>query len=55
MVNAEASKALPDQSMVVCTDEFGDYTTERGRLDSGMADPNRYASDRLEFLFRGKD
>lgn len=33
--------------LVVCTDEFGDYVTERSRLDTGLADPNRYKKERL--------
>lgn len=27
---------------VTCRDAFGDYTTSKGVLDNGFADPNRY-------------
>lgn len=27
---------------VTCRDAFGDYTTNKGVLDNGFADPNRY-------------
>ena len=30
--------------MVVCKDEHGFYITEKNRVDSGIADPNRYAN-----------
>lgn len=33
---------------VVCEDEFGEYTTEKRRLDCGLSDPNRYAEHRLK-------
>ena len=26
---------------VICKDEFGEYETEKWRLDNGLADPNR--------------
>lgn len=29
---------------VVCEDEFGLYLTDESRLDTGMADPNRYSN-----------
>jgi len=31
---------------VVCKDEYGEYTTSKDRLDTGGADPNRYALSR---------
>jgi len=39
---------------VILQDEFGIYTTETTRLDNGLADPNRYNSERLTKLFAGK-
>ena len=46
MVDEEATKGLNDTKLVVCKDEHGTYITERNRLDSGLADPNRYACSR---------
>lgn len=40
MINSELSPATGD--VVILTDEYGDYKTTRDRLDSGLADPNRY-------------
>lgn len=40
---------------VVCEDEFGEYTTFTNRIDSGLSDPNRYALDRVQKLFQGKE
>ena len=37
--------------MVNCKDEFGTYKTEYNRLDSGVADPNRFETSRLSKLF----
>ena len=39
---------------VVCEDEFGIYTTRKDRIDSGLADPNRYAESRLDKLIGSK-
>lgn len=39
---AETQKLNLDSSLVVIKDEFGMYVTKRNRLDSGLADPNRY-------------
>lgn len=47
MVDEEATAALKDEKMVVCNDELGSYTTERAKLDSGMADLNRYTRFRI--------
>lgn len=44
MVDETATKKLKDSSFVVCKDEFGLYTTQVERLDSGLADPNRYSN-----------
>lgn len=44
MVDKEATnKLIPYESdNVVLKDEFGFYTTLKNRLDTGLADPNRY-------------
>lgn len=49
----EGEGALPIIGVIncVCEDEYGLYVTERSRLDSGLADPNRYAVNRLGKLF----
>lgn len=44
-------KELVIPGVVKLTDEFGDYTTEASRLDTGIADPNRFAESRLSKLF----
>lgn len=33
------------ENEVVCKDDKGFYITLRSRIDSGMADPNRYANE----------
>ena len=43
MIDEEATKALKDRTKVVLRDDQGTYITERKRLDSGLADPNRYS------------
>ena len=43
----EETKKLDDKNRVVLQDEHGYYTTEKSRIDSGLADPNRYDSSRL--------
>jgi len=49
MIDEEKTTELNDEQRVVLEDEHGYYTTERKRIDSGLADPNRYKSDRLKF------
>ena len=39
--------------MVVCEDEFGQYTTLKNRVDNGCADPNRYTERRISKMFQG--
>lgn len=51
MINEAKTEKLQDKNLVVLTDEFGDYTTEKNRLNSGLADPNRYQQSRLDKLF----
>jgi len=49
MINAElnekvaAAKQDTADPWAILTDERGDYATRKSRLDSGLADPNRYA------------
>ena len=35
-----------EDGKVVCKDDKGTYTTEKNRLDNGLADPNRYSNKR---------
>lgn len=58
MTNKEETDKLPLEAndIVVLTDEYGDYTTTKDRLDTRLADPNRYATSRLTKLFeKSKD
>ena len=46
MINEKAQAVLDKAGVtdkVVLTDEYGEYVTDRSRLDRGIADPNRYA------------
>lgn len=40
-----------DGDFCVCVDEYGEYVTNSNRLDTGLADPNRYSITRLGKLF----
>lgn len=51
MIDADETAKLTDPNLVAIRDEHGVYITERKRLDTGLADPNRYVSSRLEKLF----
>ena len=44
-----------DGEFVFCEDEFGQYKTLKNRLDNGCADPFRYAEERIQKLFQGKE
>lgn len=50
MVNEKESEELIPYGWVVCEDENGPYATQVEKLDSGLADPNRYYSKRLRIL-----
>lgn len=50
MINEEKTQKLKDKNLVVCTDDLGDYTTERIKLDNGLADVNRYEMKRMSKL-----
>jgi hypothetical protein len=41
LYGSHASMVVKDNGdgTVVCEDEFGQYTTEKGRIDNGRADP----------------
>jgi hypothetical protein len=54
MVNEAKTAELTDDTKVVLTDEYGDYLTEKYKLDRGEADPNRYPTSRLTKLFDKK-
>lgn len=47
MLNAELTEKITKQDAAdpwqIMTDERGNYATRKHRVDSGMADPNRYA------------
>lgn len=47
MVNAELTGKIAQQDAndpwQILTDERGNYATRKHRIDTGMADPNRYA------------
>src|SRR5436190_24316186 len=47
MVNAELTEKIAKQDAgdpwQVLTDERGNYATRKHRIDTGLADPNRYA------------
>lgn len=44
MVDQEMTARVTDPAWVVLKDDVGFYATMKNRLDSGLADPNRYAS-----------
>lgn len=50
MIDLQETAKLEKEGMVVLKDENGFYITERGRVDSGMADPNRYETSRIKLL-----
>ena len=47
MVDEEKTGELNKENNVVIEDEHGYYITDESRLDSGLADPNRYKTSRL--------
>tara|TARA_Y100000034_G_scaffold116828_1_gene155631 strand:+ start:1530 stop:1763 length:234 start_codon:yes stop_codon:yes gene_type:complete len=48
MIDQSETEDLNDPKRVVLRDNHGTYTTERHRLDNGMADPNRYSSREIQ-------
>ncbi|MGD0652463.1 MAG: hypothetical protein ABSA97_15200 [Verrucomicrobiia bacterium] len=57
MINAElnekiaAAKQDVADPWAILTDERGDYATRKSRLDTGLADPNRFADQPLREKF----
>lgn len=51
----DKEKISKDSNLVILKDEFGNYTTEKCRLDNGLADINRYRCSRLSKLFNKKE
>jgi len=49
MVDMEKTGELNKENKVVIQDEHGYYVTDESRLDSGLADPNRYKISRLKW------
>lgn len=47
MVDQAETDALKTSGKVALRDQFGIYVTDRSRLDNGLADPNRYAENRV--------
>jgi hypothetical protein len=44
-----------DDNQIICKDDSGYYITEKNRIDSGLADPNRYASSSARKMFQALD
>lgn len=49
MIDKEKTGELNKDKKVVLGDEHGYYVTDEARIDSGLADPNRYDSSRLNW------
>lgn len=43
-----------EDGTVSCHDEFGDFVTDKNRIDSNLADPNRYKESRIQRFFHGR-
>ena len=54
MVDEEKTNELNDENKVVIQDEHGYYITDKSRLDSGLADPKRYNTSRLNWYIKEK-
>lgn len=50
----EDSISLSDKE-VVCKDDRGFYITLKNRIDTGIADPNRYASEKARITLLEKE
>lgn len=44
VVSLDLVEAIIGPNQVVCMDQDGYYITEKNRLDTNLADPNRYAN-----------
>lgn len=51
--NIQTLKIGDDQ--IICKDDSGYYITDKYRIDSGLADPNRYANDKARFFPKALD
>lgn len=51
--NIQTLKISEDQ--VICKDDAGYYITNKNRIDTGLADPNRYANDNARFFPQSLD
>lgn len=40
---------------IICRDDAGYYITDKYRIDSGLADPNRYANEKARFFPQALD
>jgi hypothetical protein len=43
------------ENQVICKDDAGYYITDKTRIDSGLADPNRYANENARQIFQALD
>ena len=50
-LSSEADSINEDTGVLCLEDEFGLYFTPTNRIDSGLADPNRYTESRLNKLY----
>jgi len=48
MVDEEETAKLTDSNKVAAKDDHGIYITDRNRLDTGLADPNRYSNRKVK-------
>lgn len=44
VVSSDLVEAIIGPNQVICVDQDGYYITEKNRLDTNLADPNRYAN-----------
>ena len=55
VVSSELFNIELNEKEVVCKDDDGFYITSKERLDSNLADPNRYSGRRKVFLKEDKN
>ena len=44
-----------DDNHIICKDDTGYYVTEKNRIDSGLADPNRYSNSKSRIFIQALD
>ena len=44
-----------ENGTVTCKDEHGEYMTTKDRLDTGLADPQRYSTTRTQKLYQEEE